>query len=137
MHLVGDESLALDVSFVLHLDFCRLGNLFFPVVWCFHRCLQVGDDFRQVLKVEIRTSHEVDELAAGAEWSSAECFELRIDLVFLDRMVGTEVDDSFDGIFLLHPPVVTVALGDAELVCFFRESGIGVVLTEQDAVLGS
>ena len=30
-----------------------------------------------------------------------------------------------------------VELGDAELVCFFRESGIGVVLTEQDAVLSS
>ena len=40
--------------------------------------------------VRRRTSHEVDELAAGAEWSSAECFELRI--------VG-----SFRGIYRWNP----------------------------------
>ena len=137
VHLVGDESLAVDVTLVLHLDFRRLCNLFLAVCRCFHRCLQVGDNLREVLKVQMRTGHEVDELAAGTQRSGAERFELRIDLFLLDRIVGAEVDDSFDGFLLLPPPVVTVAFGNAQLVCLLGESGISIVLSQQDAILGS
>ena len=137
VHLVGDESLTVDVTLVLHLDLRSLCNLFLAVDWRFHRSLQVEDDFREVLKVQMWTGHQVDELAAGTQRSGAECFELRIDLFLLDRIVGAEVDDSLDGFLLLQPPVVTVALGNAQLVCLLGESGISIVLSQQDAILGS
>ena len=85
----------------------------------------------------MRASDEVDELAAGAKWSSAERLQFWIYLILLDRIVGAEFDDSSDGFFFLYPPVVAVALGNSEFVCFFGESGIGIVLTEQNAVFGS
>lgn len=47
----------------------------------------------------MRTSDEVDELAAGAKWSSTECLQFWIYLILLDRIVGAEFDDSSDGFF--------------------------------------
>lgn len=118
VHLVGNETLSFDVTFVLHLDFCSFRYLFFSVSWCFQCSLQVRNNLRKIREIQMRTSDEVDELAAGAKWSSAERLQFWIYLILLDRIVGAEFDDSSDGFFFLYPPVVTVALGNSEFVCF-------------------
>ena len=42
--------------------------------------------------------------------------------------------DSSNSFFLLHPPVIAVSFGYAQLVSPFRQSGIGIILAQQDAV---
>lgn len=118
VHLLGNETLSFDVTFVLHLDFCSFRYLFLSVSWCFQCSLQVRNNLRKIREIQMRTSDEVDELAAGAKWSSAERLQFWIYLILLDRIVGAEFDDSSDGFFFLYPPVVTVALGNSEFVCF-------------------
>lgn len=99
VHLVGNETLSFDVTFVLHLDFCSFSYLFLSVSWCFQCSLQVRNNLRKIREIQVGTSDEVDELAAGAKWSSTECFQFWIYLILLDRIVGAEFNDSFDGFF--------------------------------------
>ena len=129
VHLIGNEAFSFDVTFVLHLDFCSFRYLFLSVSWCIQRSLQVRNNLRKIREIQMRTSDEVDELATCAKWSSTKCFQFWIYLILLDRIVGAKFDDSSDGFFFLYPPVVTVALGNSEFVCFFGESGIGIVMS--------
>ena len=51
VHLIGDETLSFDVTFVLHLDFCSFRYLFLSVSWCIQRSLQVRNYLRKIREV--------------------------------------------------------------------------------------
>ena len=83
------------------------------------------------------TCHEIDQFASCAKWSGAQCFQFWIDLILFDWVALTEVDDSFDILFLLLPPVITVSFCNSQFVSFLCQSGVCIILSEENSVFSS
>ena len=99
VHLFGYDALAFDVALVFHSDLGGFGYFFFSVGRSFQYFFQLGDDFCQILQVELRTAYEVCQLAAELEWGSAEGFEGGVDKLRFDGEIVAEVFDFFDVLF--------------------------------------
>ena len=134
VHLVGDETLALDVALIFYSDLRCLCNLVDAVRRHHDLLLQRRHNVGEELKRHLRTRYEIRNLGAAVQRRGAYLFESGVHVGRFHRCVGAERCQATDVLLLLQPPVVTFARCEAEVVRQLRQSGVGVVLSEQDAV---
>ena len=137
VHLVGDETLALDVALILYSDLRCLRNLVNAVRRHHDLLLQRRHNVGEKLKRDLRTRYEISDLGAAVQRRGAYLFESGVHVGRFHRGVGAERCQTADVLLLLQPPVVTFARCEAEVVGHLRQSGVGIVLSEQYAVFGA
>ena len=137
VHLFSCLLLALDISLILHLNLRCLRDFLMTIGWRIEQSMESRQCFCNLMDRDARTSDEFAELASTLQWGSADGIENGVYFLWLHIGDVAVADDVLYVLLLLHPPVETVGGSEADGVRTLSETGVGIVLSEEDAIFRS
>ena len=85
----------------------------------------------------MRTQNQVNKFHPLSQRSGTNLFQIRINSISLDREVGHEINNPFHFSSLLIQQIHSAGSSQSQLITFFCQSLIRIVLSQQYTIFGS